>query len=248
MNFGYILHYDERQEVIADVTLSNHTEYCELHHYKLINDKTIWQGNRNGMWMKWYAIMRAIEDSSNKDLDWFFWSDIDVLIMDQQRSLDTVISNIDYKRYNIIASKLITYDKHIFKNLQADVIEPYTTPTHDNNWFTFHTGNFFIKNSIKTLEMIKTIVNDKRFFQQPELFNHMTGDEIGFTIYYFGYPEYRKRMGLLPNSLLHTSTPKYCTVPGIKIYDEKDFLIHAFFLSVEKKVEMLTHFKDLAIK
>jgi len=248
MKFGYILHYDERQECIADVTLDNHKEYCQLYNYKLINDKTPWSDNRNGMWMKWYAIIRAIENPENKDIDWFFWSDIDVLIMDLNRSLNAVIGNIDHVNYNIIASKLITFDKNIFRNLQAPIIEPYTTETSDNNWFTFHTGNFFIRNSQETLEFIKTIVNDRRFFEQPELLNHMTGDEIGFTIYYLGYPEYRKKMGMLPNSLLHTSTPKYCTVPGIKIYEPSDFLIHAFFLPVEKKVEMLTYFKEFVIR
>lgn len=111
-------------------------------------------------------------------------------------------------------------------------------------WFTFHTGNFFIRNCQWSLDFIKTVYNDYRFITQPDLSKHATGDEIGFTIYYMGYPEYRDKIGFLPNSLLHTSIEPYCTNPKIKQYQDVDFLIHVFYLPLEKKIEMLSLYKD----
>ncbi len=241
MKIGYILKWDKNQQSIANITLQNHKDYCDKHEYTLIVDTGVWDQSRNGMWMKHVAIMRALRNNDYNDIDWFFWSDIDVLIMNQTITLESILQQCDYDKYNIIASKWAPDTGFPFFNqLSSKFVQKLAMTS--KFFFTIHTGNFFIKNNSNSYKLIHSIYTDRRF-RQKDISDYQTGDEIGFVIYYLAYPDIRKQIYFLPIEQLHI-VPSEDKLNTFKHYECGDFLVHANYRSIEEKVNILKKYYD----
>jgi len=241
LKIGYILKWDKKQQPIANITLQNHKNYCNKYGYKLIIDEGAWDQSRNGMWMKHVAIMRALTNNEYDDIDWFFWSDIDVLIMNQNITLESILQQCDYDKYNIIASKWAPDTGFPFFNqLSSKFVQKLAMTS--KFFFTIHTGNFFIKNNSNSYKLIHSIYTDRRF-RQKDISDYQTGDEIGFVIYYLAYPDIRKQIYFLPIEQLHI-IPSEDKSSVIKRYEHGDFLVHANYRPIEEKVNILKKYYD----
>jgi hypothetical protein len=246
ITIGFITKWDERQSELAEITAPNHRDYCSRHGYTYICDTGAWDKSRNGMWMKHTAILRALRDPRYKDIDWFFWSDTDVLLMNYTIPLESMVVQRD--DVHIIASKwTVSSGFQSYTNLHSDTIE--TASGINPAWFTFHTGNFFIRNCDWSYNFIRSVYTDIRFINTPSIATNMTGDEVGFTIYYLAYPEVRPHILFQPIEMFHILPEEDVKQPMVlKRYIPGDILVHASFRPLCEKIDILKRYVGLVVR
>lgn len=234
MKIGILQKYNSKVEALADVSTINKLWYAERNGYVFIDDKNdyILEQGRSDTWLIELSLMNAILE--HPECDWFFWTDIDSLIMDYDFKLESLISKAGVE-HNIIACMWPIDSMISFSDLQADKITVIKART---TWFFVHTGNILVRNCKWSYDFLRMLYEDKRFLLQPELRDHVIGDEIGITTYYLGYLEYRKHIKILDSQLLLT-IPNRIPQSTIKPFREGDFIFHVPLQPVDVKDETL---------
>lgn len=242
MKIAILQKYNKKVESLADITGINKIWYAEKHGYDFINDTTeyMYESNRSDTWLIQLSVLNTIR--TRPDIDWIFWTDVDSIIADMSVKLENIISLANNNEH-IIANMWPLPSPFTLKNLQSPHIEILNQPS---TWFMFHTGNWLIRNCEWSYNFLNMVYRDTRFINIKELRDHPTGDEVGMTIYYMGYPEYRKHIKIIPGSLFLSIPQGTENLRGImKPYDRNDFILHVPFQPLDIKEYKLGNFMRL---
>jgi len=93
---GLLNVYDQNYQSLADITIQNKKDYCDLHGYEFI-DFSIAKNNtgKHVAFSKFYAALKKMYN-----YDWIFYNDLDSLIMNYNIKLESFIDN----NYDMIVS------------------------------------------------------------------------------------------------------------------------------------------------
>lgn len=236
MNIGYIVNWDDNCKDIADITVSNHMDYCKLHKYTLINDPQTNVGKRNS-WIKFAAATSALMDKKYKNIDWFFWVDIDILIMDMSMKLETIVDVPDSS--HIVAIRYYEPLRGHYIDISSD--NPKWIRSGDPTWQNIHLGMFAFRNSQDSLDIFNSIINDKRYETR------YIRDEDVFTILYMSNPDIRSKITFIPlHDIMHNNAQaRINSIPHMNYipYNTGEFIFHPAGASNKQKVDLLKKHK-----
>ena len=245
MKIAVLQKYNSKVESLADIATTNKLWYAERNQYEFVNDTTdyILEQGRSDTWLIELSILNVIK--TRPDIDWIFWTDIDSLIMNYEVKLEDLISQASDEE-NIIACMWSFIQQYTYSDLSAPTIKIENKPSQ---WFFLHTGNFLVRNCEWSYEFLSRLYNDQRFIIQPELRDHIIGDEMGITTYYLGYPEVRKHIKILSNQIF-LSIPVLGNFKSttVKIFEKGDFIFHVPVQPLEVKEAQLSKYIPLCEK
>jgi hypothetical protein len=225
--------YDSYFSKLAKLTTENKLQYANKYGHAFLDYQQELNPSDAWYWHNTLGILKAIHDTRTKG-EWIFWTDVDSLIMNMDFDIEAIIKSVPTTT-QIIASLWCLPSENNLYDLSKD-IKIKKVGFDVGEMYQIHTGNFLVRRSTLAVSLLKTIYEDIRFRERPEIIIPGSGDESAYAIYYLGYPELRSQIKLLDPSL-------FCTVPKesndyiqkfnmnkfmqIKPYSSGDFILHA---------------------
>ncbi|AQZ12249.1 MNN10 (YDR245W) [Zygosaccharomyces parabailii] len=227
---GGVLKWKNEQEwAIERLSINNKKAYAKKHGYGLtIKDQTVAKRYshefREG-WQKVDILRQAMREFSNAE--WFWWLDLDTLIMEPQFSLEDHIFN----RLNNITDRTL----QDFNPLNIPIDIPYVDYKEEVNLLItqdcggFNLGSFLIKNT-EWSHMLLELWWEPALYEQKHMFwEHKEQDAL--EALYANQGWIRSRVGFLPLRSINSFPPGACSeFQGDKrfFYDDKenDFVVN----------------------
>lgn len=232
--------YDEKYKELALLTTPNKYNYARLHNYTFIDREVVWRDTRNGAWIIPVTLLQLLEEN-HKEIDWFYWTDVDSLIMNYNIKLEEICDYVE-NEVDFIAS-LWTYESPVtYKNLKGDI----EVLAISSLWYMMHTGNFFVRNSEFSRRFLYDICEDKRFLRE-DLKNARGWDEFAFTVKYLAEPDFRRHFKFLPNGTFisfdySSDYAEYGKIANVTDYTTGDFIIHFPMRAPSLRIELIKKF------
>ena len=143
--------YTPEIEEMGTLALSNKQEYATKHNYDLYFPSKSLAPHRHPVWSKILALEKALNTGK---YDWVFWTDADVLFLNQEVKLEDLLKDIPDDKDLIIS-------KDYFSGLNA--------------------GNFFLRNTPWTRNLLKEIWEypngDSIGLREQEVMRRLTKDD-----------------------------------------------------------------------
>ncbi len=174
--------------------------YCDKHGYDFIigGQEQLEKGD-SPLWVKYRLIQRYLPK-----YDYVFYSDADVLIMNDTIILEDIIKENMEEKDNI----LVSVDTH--SNIGTNV-----------NRLCLNTSNFFVKNDIWSLAFLENVYNQLVFRK------HSLADQGAFNHLFYEEDENRENIKIIPNFKIFNSIfPLPNAEVNLQFYTNNDFLLH----------------------
>ena len=200
--------YDSEKHKDLLFTLDNKEEYCKKHGYSFIvyPDMKDDYPHRWTSWIKVKVLMQAIEDHRN--VDWFFWCDIDNLIMNLDIKLENKI--IHAPQASFIMARYNNFMSHGSRN-------PLTSA-------------FLMRNCIESYKILDMIYGDSRFKDESYQMYQMA-EELAMALYITWYPDLAQYFYFI-NALNFTSVSEeqknMARKVGFNVYNPGDFILSTY--------------------
>ncbi|HAI18740.1 MAG TPA: hypothetical protein DCM10_12310, partial [Xanthomarina gelatinilytica] len=79
----------------ACIAVDNKKKYCRKHGYDFVCKRGLYETKFEKRHPSWHSIKLILEILETTNIDWVFWSDVDALVMDATKKLETFIED-DY--------------------------------------------------------------------------------------------------------------------------------------------------------
>lgn len=229
---------DKRQSDLFGITSPYWCKYAATNRYNYVIDDGYFDVSLNGMWMKWNAVERLLSRISEGE--WIFWCDADSLPMNFNFKVEDLIDST----CSFVACTWLMHNNLMIKFTDDVLVVKRLQNTEKCPWVTINTGNFLIKKSRWSVAFVRSLFEFSDFFENNLLKNHIMGDELAVAIKILFFRDNRLKSKFLEGSSLFTK-PKVSFknyLPGIKEFEEGDFILHAAALSLEEKISTLVHY------
>ena len=147
----------------------NKVKYCNQYKYDYIEDSDYPDqgcGKYVNKASQWYKIISILKHLDN--YDYVLWSDVDTFIMNANFSLESYIDR--YSEYHIICG-----------GYEYEYDRMYNVPC------LIHSGNFLIKNSIESKQILSTVFFNPKYYEWNNSGNH---EEAAITSYLLNRERY----------------------------------------------------------
>lgn len=227
MKISILQKYNNLYNPIAEITTPNKIDYAEKHDYDFIDDKSVMNTeNEKWYWMNTRAMINVLE--SDVDCDWFYYCDVDSLIMNKKIKLDSFLKDTDGR--NFVGG--IWVKKHPFGLYLNKTNGEVVKKKGIGMLYMLATGHLFIRNCKESLDQLKKIYKDKRF--TDNMIKAVGADELVYGFHYMNDVDFRK-------SVKQLSLDKFFSFPkennifkrhkdiltDINDYKKKEFILHA---------------------
>lgn len=261
MKIAIVQGFDSTMSELDKITTPKWEEYAKNHGYGFIRyEHDIPDDNHPAMIIE-KSLLRAMEDPKYAEYDWFFWRDIDSLVMNTDITLESYLEQPKVTpRTEVIIGGLLAFLNFKFTGDSTKVID---LETHSFPWFITDTSHMLIHRSQYSINLLTNVIRDNRFYTEElnpklkEYFDCFTdeipmslklrfsGDrELGKVVYlhvneFWGPSDYDyvtdKRIVHKTAGSLHlpVGSPWYSYTPGM-------FAIHPAGRTYEDKIRVLT--------
>lgn len=195
-------------ENVCEELKKNREAYCHYKGYKFVEDTEPIRENAHWSFTFLDACLRCLEDESD-DADWICHTMPAFLFINFELDLEKELyAHVQDTHYAVLPLfKMYNPDApHYYTNLRG---EPEEHMTSEPTPFVSFSCAFFKKNEW-SIQFLRTIRDDPRFtrgvFKNKSIYTQVSSDAL--TIYYMGYPEYRKHIYTFKASE-YTSLPKF---------------------------------------
>ncbi|KAL3232277.1 putative alpha-1,6-mannosyltransferase MNN10 [Nakaseomyces bracarensis] len=206
---GGVLKWKNEQEwAIEKISIKNKLDYARKHGYGLIlkdltTAKKYSHEYREG-WQK-ADILREVMDEFPK-AEWYWWLDLDTLIMEPRKSLeDHILKKINAKTYRSL---------DVFNPLRLEEDIPYVDYTQSMDLLItqdcggFNLGSFLIRNSDWSTAMLDIWWDPICYEQKHMVWEHKEQDAL--ETLYAKEAWIRSRVGFLPLRMINSFPPGAC--------------------------------------
>ncbi len=207
---GGVLKWKNEQEwAIEKVSIANKLEYARRHGYGLIlkdmtTAKRYSHEYREG-WQKADILMEVMDEFP--EAEWYWWLDLDTLIMEPSKSLEDHI----FKRINSY-----TYRKlDVFNPLQMQDDIPYVDYSQQMDLLVtqdcggFNLGSFLLRNSEWSKALLDLWWDPICYEQKHMIWEHREQDAL--ETLYANQPWIRSKVGFLPLRAINAFPPGACS-------------------------------------
>jgi hypothetical protein len=237
------------QKAVADVTKHTWEDYAEKHGYGyLFLDKEL-SIDKHPTFIIQDTLLSIVSDEAYKMYDYIFWADIDSVIMNTEKTLESLIVDTD-------ASVLLA-PLYLRINYEVDVTEYDVTISDSSDggshiWLTLNTGHIFVKNNAWSATFLNKVINyvlPQNSYSEKDLPLSL-GDEWATTLLYLLDPDVKANIGFLNITDVFVCDSVYQAVniewsTSLRAYAPGDFIVHASGIPIWRKVEMLKNYVAL---
>lgn len=221
---GGVLRWKNEQEwAIEHISIANKRAYAKRHGYgltikDLATSKRYSHEFREG-WQKADILKQAMREFP--DTEWFWWLDLDTLIMEPEKSLEDHIFN----RIDEVTERALKG----FNPLNLELDQPYTDYTEEMDLLItqdcggFNLGSFFVKNSDWSKLLLDIWWDPATYEQKHMIWEHREQDALESL--YANEAWIRSKIGFLPLRTINAFPPGACSEYSEDpryFYNEKD--------------------------
>lgn len=227
---GGVLRWKNEQEwAIEKISIANKKAYAKRHGYGLtIKDLTTakrYSHEYRQGWQKVDILKQTFREFP--DTEWFWWLDLDTLIMEPDRSLEShIFSRVD---------KIVDRTLKSFNPLGLEIDIPYVDYTQDLDLLItqdcggFNLGSFLIRNSEWSRLLLDIWWDPAGYEQKHMIWEHREQDAL--ETLYANEAWIRSKVGFLPLRMINSFPPGACSEFSDDpryFYDEKarDFVVN----------------------
>ncbi|KAK5778606.1 alpha-1,6-mannosyltransferase PWA37_000126 [Arxiozyma heterogenica] len=227
---GGVLRWKNEQEwAIEKISIANKKAYAKRHGYGLtIKDLTTakrYSHEYRQGWQKVDILKQTLREFP--DAEWFWWLDLDTLIMEPDRSLEShIFSRVD---------KVVDRTLKSFNPLGLEIDIPYVDYTQDLDLLItqdcggFNLGSFLIRNSEWSKLLLDIWWDPAGYEQKHMIWEHREQDAL--ETLYANEAWIRSKIGFLPLRMINSFPPGACSEFSDDpryFYDEnaRDFVVN----------------------
>lgn len=207
---GGVLRWKNEQEwSIERISINNKKAYAKRHGYALtIKDMTTakrYSHEYREGWQKVEILKQSMREFPNAE--WFWWLDLDTLIMEPEKSLEDHIFN----RLETIARRSL----HDFNPLKIELDIPYVNYNEQIDLLItqdcggFNLGSFLIRNTEWSKLLLDIWFEPVAYEQKHMVWEHKEQDNLEHL--YANQPWIRSRVGFLPLRAINAFPPGACS-------------------------------------